>query len=198
MLIGAEKAFGATKEELAEVGDRGPQKANFKAIRNHENTHVDFLLTALGNNARPKPTFKGLLQKTFAEFAILAQALENTGVSAYLGAAPFLLSGQYLAAAGSIATVEARHSGFINTWLHDPITAPATDDDANPSFDVPMSSDQVVAAAGGFITSLNGGPPVGYANTMSQQNDLDILNFALALEFLEAEFYNLNYHKFYG
>ena len=191
-------AFAASKEEEREVGNRASQKANFKAIRGHENDHVQFLLMALGSAARPKPTFKGLLQKTYTDFCIIAQALENTGVGAYLGAAPFINDPLYLSAAGSILTVESRHSGYLNTYLHDPITAPASDDDANPSFDAPLTAAQVVAGAGVFIASLNGGPDVTYAQTRSDANDIDILNFAMALEFLEADFYQLNYAKFYG
>ena len=188
----------ATREERREVGDPGAQKANFAAILQHENDHVAFLVAALGSAARPKPTFQNLAQKSFADFVLLAQVLENTGTGAYLGAAPFINSSVYLAAAGSIFAIEARHSGYLNTLLRDPITANSIDDDVNPSFEMPLTVAEVVAGAGPFIASLNGGPPVDYATTKSDPNDIAILNFALALEYLEAEFYNLNYPQFYG
>lgn len=174
----------------------GGEKQNFIEIRQHENDHVAFLVNALGTSARPMPTFQNLEQKKFADFVIVAQALENTGVGAYLGAAPAIDDPEYLAAAGSIFSVEARHAGFINTFVKDPITENAAGD-ASPSFDVPLTAAEVVANAGPFIANLNGGPDVTYSDTPSPDNDIAILNFALALEYLEAEFYNLNVPKFY-
>jgi hypothetical protein len=202
MLFGASAAHAVplTKEQRkakAEVGPKGPAKSDFVDIRGHENDHVAFLVNALGASARPKPTFQNLLQDQFFEFVDLAQTLENTGVAAYSGAAPIIATSAYLAAALSIATVEARHAGWLNTFVKAPITANITDLTANPSFDVAFTADQVGAAAGPFIADLNGGPPVTYSTTPSPENDIAILNFALALEYLEAEFYNLNVPKFY-
>jgi hypothetical protein len=165
-------------------------KAVFQTIREHENDHVDFLVAALGSAARPKPKFTGLFQATYANFVKIAQALENTGVGAYLGAAPAINNTGILAAAGSIMTIEARHAGAVNFFQGDPVTV------ANESFETALTADEVVAAAGGFIADRNGGPPVTYSTTPSDDNDLAILNFALALEYLEAEFYNVNAKKF--
>jgi hypothetical protein len=174
------------------------QGENFKDIRGHEDDHVDFLLTALGKAARPKPRFKDLRQSNISDFVAVSQALENTGVGAYLGAAPVIYSREYLAAAGSIALIEGRHAGYLNVLLGDPITGNALNLQSNNSFEMPLTVDEVVAAAGAFIASLNGGPPVSYSSTPSASNDIDILNFALALEFLEAEFYNINVPIFFG
>ena len=58
---------------------------NFRDIRRHENAHVQFLVDALGNQARPRPTFRNLGQRTYRDFVATSKALENTGVGAYLG-----------------------------------------------------------------------------------------------------------------
>ena len=147
-------------------------------IQQHENDHVAFLVSALGADARPKPTFQDLEQKKYSAFVEVARVLENTGVGAYLGAAPIINNASYLAAAGSILTVEARHSGYLNTYLKEPITAPASDEEAGPSFDAPLTPGEVDAGAGPFIADLNGGPAVTYDVTASTDaNDLAILNF---------------------
>jgi len=174
------------------------QDTNFRAIQGHENAHVAFLVAALGDAARPMPHFKDLKQSTLEDFVATSQALENTGVGAYLGAAPVIFSRDYLAAAGSIALIEGRHAGWLNVLHMDPITGNALEDDTDHNFEQFLTVDQVVAAASPFIKDLNGGPPLDFSNTPSAANDIDILNFALALEYLEAAYYNLNVPRFYG
>lgn len=162
----------------------GDNKAAFTEIMNDETAHVTFLqaaLTKAGATPRPKPTFKGLQQTDVTAFAGVSQALENVGVGAYLMAAPAIANKAYLAAAGSILTIEARHAGFLDVLLGKPISA-------NGAFDKPMTQADIVTAASPFISSLNGGPDPSAA----LKNDADILNFALLLEFLEAEFYTTN------
>lgn len=172
-------------------------RQNFKSIQAHENTHVTFLKNTLGSAARPKPTFKNLLTNSYAEFVTLSQTFENTGVGAYLGAAPFIKLPAYLSAAGSILTVEARHAGFLNDTNEVVLTFASQNGSGDPAFDKPLTDGQVRAGVAPFIASLNGGGPVDYANLRSDNNDLRILNFALALEYLEAEFYNINVPKFF-
>jgi hypothetical protein len=183
-------------EALAQsVPATGPRQ-QMSLVRRHENDHVAFLVAGLGAAARPKPTFQGLQQANLNSFLTVAAALENTGVGAYLGAAPAIFDPGYLGAAASIALVEARHAGFFNSLRSKPMTLNALGSEL--SFDEAFTVAQVTNAAGGFIASLNGGPPLSYSTTRSAANDIDILNFALGLEYLEAEFYNVNVPLFYG
>lgn len=172
---------------LASLKAVGDNKAAFQEIQSDENAHVTFLTGALKSAARPKPTFQNLAQSDISSFAMVSKALENVGVGAYLMAAPAVSSKDILAAAGSILTIEARHAGFLDVLLGAPISA-------NGAFDKPMTQADIVAAATPFIANLNGGPDPSKPLT----NDVDILNFALLLEYLEAEFYNTNVPKFFS
>ena len=107
--------------------------------------------------------------------------LENTGVAAFLMAMPAITDKNYMAAAHSIVTIEARHAGFINALLAKPLSE-------SGAFDKPMSHAALIKAVSPFIESLNGGPDPADA----LDNDTVILNFALLLEHLEAEFYRVN------
>jgi hypothetical protein len=164
-------------------------KSAFDEIMADENAHVAFLQTALtkaGATPRPKPTFKGLQQASIMAFANVSQVFENVGVGAYLMAAPAISNKAYLAAAGSILTIEARHAGFLDALLSKPLSA-------NGAFDKPLTQAGIVQDVSPFIASLNGGPDP----SLPLKNDADILNFALLLEFLEAEFYNTNVPMFF-
>ena len=99
---------------------------------------------------------------------------------------------QYLPAAGSIALIEARHAGYLNTLLD---LVPSENIAGQVvSFDTPLTPQQVVSIAGPFFVDLNGGPPLIPAAGFT--SPVDLLNFALALEYLEAAFYNMNVERF--
>ena len=184
----------ASKADASEANPGLTARA-FRDIRRHENSHVLGLLNVLGANARTKPTFMNLAQPNIRKFLLVSQALENTGVGAYLGALPAVNGKAVISAAGSIALIEARHAGWLNSLVNAHITTNLFGQEQN--FERPFTISQVVNSASPFLASLNGGPPLTFSSTPSDSNDIAILNFALALEFLEAEFYNINVPKFY-
>ncbi|MDQ2721344.1 MAG: ferritin-like domain-containing protein [Bacteroidota bacterium] len=98
----------------------------FTVIRDHENEHVNFLKTAItAAGATPVSftaasfdyTAKGTFPGVFTDYGTLlavAQTFEDTGVRAYKGQAPNLMSqSAYLTAALQIHSVEARHAAHI-------------------------------------------------------------------------------------
>ena len=117
-----------------------------ETVAQHEATHVKFLRKALGSAAIKSPTFDfGKAVTDQATFAATAQVLEDTGVSAYLGQVGNILQKGVLSAAGTIATVEARHAAWIR-FINKDTPAPA-------AFDTPKSEKAILKAvtATGFI-----------------------------------------------
>ena len=185
-------ATGSTASAAVPTIYPGSSRAYFQQIQFDEATHVNIIINAirsLGGTPRPFPTFTGITNLTPTQFIQAAAAFENTGVGAYFGAAPAIMNPAVLQVAVSIATVEARHSGFINTVNGIPLIPNVL------PYAVPLTISQVTSAATPFITSLNdnGQFPASFSTTdKSNQNDIAILNFALLLEFLEASFYFYN------
>ena len=107
-----EAAFYA--EALSKGALKGPTLAFAKVVARDEAQHVAFLKSALGAKAVAKPMFdfKGTTaaSKSFQATAIV---LEDTGVSAYAGAAPMIANKKTLSAALSVHSVEARHAAWI-------------------------------------------------------------------------------------
>ena len=105
-----------------------------------EQQHVDALAATvkqLGGKPVMEPKFNFPYSGT-AGFLKLAQTLEDTGVSAYNGAAPMLKSKEVLAAAGGIVQVEARHAAAIRLQNGD--------EPAPVAFDPPLDEKQVLKA----------------------------------------------------
>ncbi len=93
----------------------------FQQIAKHENAHVALLKSALGGAAISKPNFdftaKGAYPDVFSNyrtFLTLSQAFEDTGVRAYKGQAPNLISApDVLTVALQIHSVEAMHAAKV-------------------------------------------------------------------------------------
>ena len=99
------------------------RKDIFAQISKHEDSHVAFLLEALGEDAVAKPTFDftgapgGLNLDPFGDydtFLALSQGFEDTGVRAYKGQAGALANDNTLLEyALQIHSVEARHASMV-------------------------------------------------------------------------------------
>ncbi|EPQ27345.1 uncharacterized protein PFL1_05266 [Pseudozyma flocculosa PF-1] len=120
-------------------------RERFVEIGGHEKAHVDFLSKALGDKATQECTYEfGITDvKTFVATSAL---LEGIGNSAYLGAAANITSPEYLTAAGSILTVEARHSSWVNSAVQ-------KGDGFGKPFDTPLNFNQTYSLAAPLIKS---------------------------------------------
>ncbi|MEA2160921.1 MAG: hypothetical protein QOD66_3301 [Solirubrobacteraceae bacterium] len=128
------------------VGLSGQARSLANMFGDEEGQHVDALTKAIkaaGGMPAKKPKFVFPVTDQ-ASFLKLAYVLENTGVGAYNGAGPSLSNPQYLAAAGSIVQVEARHAAAIGLLTNQSVTP-------NGGFDKPLTKAQVLAKAGPLI-----------------------------------------------
>lgn len=108
-----------------------------EAITLDEQAHVAFLRKALGGDAVAKPAINlealGLGFRNQTEFITLARAFEDTGVSAYGGAAPLIDNTRILAAAARIALTEAQHAGVLRYLaFQGGVTTPQVDEQDVP------------------------------------------------------------------
>lgn len=126
----------------AQLGDQaqGSVYDRLTTIRDHERSHVDKLVTTI-NNLGGSPVSEDQVEFTFEftnpeTFVKTAQTFETVGVSAYDGAID-LLSGKdkLLTAAARIATVEGRHSAYLND-LVGKSPFPRAFDDAKPPSEI--------------------------------------------------------------
>lgn len=117
-----------------------PELANIaKEITVDEQDHVNYLLKALGSMAVAQPAINLAAlgpYATDATFLNLARAFEDTGVSAYAGAAT-LLTGNNLQAAAQILATEAYHAGNIRLKTIQAAVTPITTLDSQ---DVPPAA----------------------------------------------------------
>ncbi len=124
-----------------EVGLTGAARSYARMFGEQEADHVEALTTtikALGGKPVAKPMF-AIPASSQSSFLALASTLENTGVSAYNGAAPSIKSKEVLAAAGSIVQIEARHAAAIDLLIG---KSPTPDE----GFDVPLAKAKVLEA----------------------------------------------------
>jgi ferritin-like protein len=132
-------------EAKSRAKPRGELKKLVDLIAEDEQQHVEALTATvkqLGGKPVSMPKFD-FEYSGAAGFLKLAQTFEDTGVSAYNGAAPAIESKEVLAAAGGIVQIEARHAAAIRLQ-NEAEPAPA-------AFDKPLSEAQVRKAVEPFI-----------------------------------------------
>ncbi|KAF9559210.1 hypothetical protein CPC08DRAFT_637967 [Agrocybe pediades] len=120
-------------------------RGRFEQIAAHEQAHVDFLTSALGNKAT-KACVYDFPYTDVKSFVALSKLFEGVGVSAYTGAAQLITNKAYLTAAASVLSTEARHAswvasavGKVNPW--------------SGAFDVPLSLNEVFSLVAPTIVS---------------------------------------------
>lgn len=120
----------------------------FGRIRDDEKAHVDAIISVIGDLGG-EPVAEATYDFGYADlagFVDVAQVLENTGVSAYQGAAKFLIGEpELLTAALTIHGIEARHAAYLNGLQGE---SPFPD-----AFNPTLTPDEVLAAAGPFIVA---------------------------------------------
>jgi rubrerythrin len=145
---------------------------NLGLIAAHESAHAQFLtavITARGGSPYPACTYNFGAVTTPAQYLATAVTLESTGVMAYDGAVNAITDTNLQQAAATIATVEARHTAYLNLvakQTNTAVTAPYTV--ANPfpnngqdALDTPMEPSAIASAVTGtgFVTSCSFGSP---------------------------------------
>jgi rubrerythrin len=103
------------KEAKTRAKASGELKSLIELVGRDEEEHVGALtetIKKLGGKPVAEPKFDFPYSGT-SGFLKLAQTFEDTGVSAYNGAAPQIKAKEVLEAAGSIIQVEARHAAAI-------------------------------------------------------------------------------------
>jgi hypothetical protein len=135
-----ESAFYASA--LKHAGLTGEHKRFARHVHQHESAHVAALKKALGSSAVKRPSFDfGSAVTSQSAFTATSITLEDTGVQAYQGQAPFIKSNAIFKAAISIHPVEARHAAWIRNIAGQP-PAPA-------AFNPALTKAQVLSAVAG-------------------------------------------------
>jgi hypothetical protein len=146
------------REAVSSGGLSGQALEAARLLAAHEQTHVTALrrtLRSLGSRVPASPSFNFRGSNRGDQFVPTAFTLENVGVRAYLGQVGRIKSKGILAAAASIATVEARHAGAIAVLLNQsPFQEGARSITPSGAFDQASSMRRILGEVGDtrFIT----------------------------------------------
>ncbi|WP_188507082.1 ferritin-like domain-containing protein [Parapedobacter pyrenivorans] len=130
------------------------ERALMTDIRDHEIAHREFFKAALGQQAIASLTFDFSAINFSSRGSVLATAktFEDLGVSAYNGAGWLIADVNYLALAGKIVSVEARHAALVRDLIENGSFANDEVIDSN-GLDLSNSPTVVLQAAAPFIKS---------------------------------------------
>ncbi|MEF8937026.1 MAG: ferritin-like domain-containing protein [Halovenus sp.] len=139
-----DQAAGEETEEAEEP------YGELQTILAQEEEHVETLETVIeegGGDVAPEPEVEfGSAVEDPMEFLGTAIQLEDIGVSAYAGAAPFIQNDDLVAPALSIHSVEGRHAAYVRSLMGQ-TSFPNT-------FDQARSRSEVLELAGQFVTNI--------------------------------------------
>ncbi len=123
-------------------------------LRDHEIAHREFFKTAIGDSAitELELDFSSINFGSRDSVLATAKAFEDLGVSAYNGAGRLLEDVNFLALAGKIVSVEARHAALIRDLISNGSFADSSVIDAN-GLDTSRSPGEVLSIASMYITT---------------------------------------------
>lgn len=136
------------KRAVRDVKDMSPEvKEVAEQLLEDEDAHVAGLTAAIEDlGGKPVKAPALVFGKSFADektFLETAVTLEDTGVSAYNGAAPMISDKKLLATAGSIVQIEGRHAALVRSLNGEGATLGA--------FDKSLDQEEVLKAVEPFI-----------------------------------------------
>lgn len=192
-----------TSADFVAAGYTAGDYSYFDVIKAHEAAHVSFLsgvITSLG--ATPVTMCNYNLGNPFASvqtYVMTASVFENLGVTAYDGAIDTLSNREFVQAAATIATIEARHAEFLNYLIAASPVFPGSFDPTKTPSQIASQIASILGSCGDItlpaelfnINQENFTAPDGSAATVAtvSANDVLVLQYALFLEHLEAAFY---------
>ena len=212
--LAAFNSTGFTQAQFVAAGFNASVYTNLVQIASEEIAHAAILnatITALGGKPYPKCVYNFTGVTSVLSYLQIGQFFEATGTSAYDGGLNALTDPNLQQATATIATVEARHSSYLNQLLGiSPFPASAFETALNAStvaalikpFQVSCPFNLTLPTIRPYGVALNAtnngtiftGPLAQSVNmrynSTEAANDLAVLNYALVLEQLESYFYS--------
>ncbi len=150
-----EAAFYIRVTQSTSTGLSTQETAYFNDLMQHEVIHRELFKAALGSSAIGglEVDFSSINFSSRSSILSAAQTFEDTGVAAYNGAGKLLVSTDFLALAGKIVSVEARHAAAIRDMVSPGSFAGTTDSNG---LDPALPPSAVLAAIAPFVkTPIN-------------------------------------------